>query len=461
MNLSGRLSANPTVQGLLAVLRLMPDASPSGTALLAAGVLMSALLPLALTVTTGLVVGAVTASAGHGLASLEGQVAVALLAGTAGFMVATQVLGPTVGTLATVLGREVDRLVQERIIAAVNRPVGIAHLEDPVIVDLIAHAQQAGTGGRRPSVAVAALATLLPSWLQALGSALLLLHFHWWLALAWVAVWPILLYALHREFLRVGQTRYAATAALRRANYFRDLALGPVLAKELRLWGLLGWSMGRFDTAWRTAMIPVWDLRNPARPVPWLAAAAVGGLTLSSFALLAWAATHGQIAIAALAVYIQAIGAASNVRAAEDANANLALAAAAAPALARLAGQLAGADATATAAGSIQLAGAPCTGLRFENVSFRYPRREEAVLNGLDLAIPTGRSLAIVGANGAGKTTIVKLICRLYDPSAGRLTVDGVDLRTLDVATWRRGVAAIFQDFAQYQLSARENVGLN
>jgi ATP-binding cassette subfamily B protein len=81
------------------------------------------------------------------------------------------------------------------------------------------------------------------------------------------------------------------------------------------------------------------------------------------------------------------------------------------------------------------------------------------VLDQLDLIIPAGESLAIVGLNGAGKTTLVKLLARLYEPTSGAITVDGVDLRTLPVAAWQRRVAAIFQDFVQFELPVRENVG--
>jgi ABC-type multidrug transport system fused ATPase/permease subunit len=66
--------------------------------------------------------------------------------------------------------------------------------------------------------------------------------------------------------------------------------------------------------------------------------------------------------------------------------------------------------------------------------------------------------LAIVGQNGAGKTTLAKLLCRLYDPTAGSITVDGVDLRDIEVAGWRNRVAAVFQDFVRFELSLRENV---
>jgi ATP-binding cassette subfamily B protein len=101
----------------------------------------------------------------------------------------------------------------------------------------------------------------------------------------------------------------------------------------------------------------------------------------------------------------------------------------------------------------------PAKEIRFEGVSFCYPgAANRDALHGVDLAIPAGRSLAIVGANGAGKTTIIKLLCRLYEPTAGRITVDNVDLAELDVASWRRRLAAVFQDATRFELAARTNV---
>src|SRR5205823_2498794 len=66
--------------------------------------------------------------------------------------------------------------------------------------------------------------------------------------------------------------------------------------------------------------------------------------------------------------------------------------------------------------------------------------------------------IAIVGANGSGKTTLVKLICRLYDPSSGQITVDGTPLPRFAKADWRRGISAVFQEYGQYVLTARENI---
>jgi ABC-type multidrug transport system fused ATPase/permease subunit len=118
------------------------------------------------------------------------------------------------------------------------------------------------------------------------------------------------------------------------------------------------------------------------------------------------------------------------------------------------------AGATAAASPEAPTPAAPeRAGIRFEGVTFRYPGREADTLAGLDLHVPAGRSLAIVGANGAGKTTLVKLLCRLYEPQGGRILADGVDVREMDPAVWRRRVAVIFQDFVHYHLPARENVG--
>ena len=99
-------------------------------------------------------------------------------------------------------------------------------------------------------------------------------------------------------------------------------------------------------------------------------------------------------------------------------------------------------------------------GITVEGVSFTYPGSDIEILGGVDLHLPAGSTVAIVGENGAGKTTLVKLLCRLYEPTAGRILVDGVDLRDLPIEEWRRRTAAGFQDFGRFQLLAREAVGI-
>jgi ATP-binding cassette subfamily B protein len=113
------------------------------------------------------------------------------------------------------------------------------------------------------------------------------------------------------------------------------------------------------------------------------------------------------------------------------------------------------------AAGLLQPAAVPAQlrGLRFENVGFRYPGKDSFALRGLSLNIGPAESLAIVGQNGAGKTTLVKLLVRLYEPTEGRIWLDGMDLQDWPADALRRRIGVLFQDFNQYQLSVRENVG--
>jgi ATP-binding cassette, subfamily B, bacterial len=99
-------------------------------------------------------------------------------------------------------------------------------------------------------------------------------------------------------------------------------------------------------------------------------------------------------------------------------------------------------------------------GIRFNGVSFRYPGTEVDVLADVNLALPSGATIAVVGDNGAGKTTLVKLLCRFYDPTAGSITVDDVDLRDIDVDDWRARMAGGFQDFAQFEFVASQSVGV-
>jgi ATP-binding cassette subfamily B protein len=99
-------------------------------------------------------------------------------------------------------------------------------------------------------------------------------------------------------------------------------------------------------------------------------------------------------------------------------------------------------------------------GIRIEDVTFRYPNTERAVLDRVTLDLPTGKVIAIVGENGAGKSTLVKLLCGFYTPTTGRITVDGVDLRRIDLQGWRRRLSGTFQDFFRFEYPLRQSVGV-
>jgi ATP-binding cassette, subfamily B, bacterial len=99
-------------------------------------------------------------------------------------------------------------------------------------------------------------------------------------------------------------------------------------------------------------------------------------------------------------------------------------------------------------------------GIEFRNVSFKYEGGDRNVLSDICFKLEPGKSVALVGENGAGKTTVVKLLSRLYDPSAGEIIIDGINLRDYSLSDWRSHIGVIFQDYAHYHLSAQENIGL-
>ncbi len=99
-------------------------------------------------------------------------------------------------------------------------------------------------------------------------------------------------------------------------------------------------------------------------------------------------------------------------------------------------------------------------GIEFRNVWFRYTSKHPWILKEVNLFIPKGKSVALVGLNGAGKTTMVKLLARLYDPTAGHILWDGIDIKELDITAYRERIGAVLQDFIRYDLTARENIGL-
>jgi ATP-binding cassette, subfamily B, bacterial len=100
------------------------------------------------------------------------------------------------------------------------------------------------------------------------------------------------------------------------------------------------------------------------------------------------------------------------------------------------------------------------SGFVFENVGFRYPGSEQWAIRNVDLILRPGERVALVGENGAGKTTITKLLARLYDPTEGRITLDGVDLKEYDLASVRHAIGVIFQDFVRYDMRFDENIGV-
>lgn len=101
---------------------------------------------------------------------------------------------------------------------------------------------------------------------------------------------------------------------------------------------------------------------------------------------------------------------------------------------------------------------APSEGVRLDNVTFSYPRGHQPALKGVSLHLPPQKFVALVGGNGSGKSSLIKVMCRLYDPQEGRVSLDGIDVKDFDPITYRRQFGTVFQDFGRYAFTARDNI---
>jgi ATP-binding cassette, subfamily B, bacterial len=354
------------------------------------------------------------------------------------------------------LGRRVDESLAERVMAAVASPPGLAHVEDSRVLDSMAKAQGA-LDGSTPGGAAGGFAAVWSQRLQGALSLAMVLAWRWWAALGLLAVYAVA-YAVSRwHWHQVTLVIYGRTEKLRRAYYLRSLALGPTVAKETRIFGLAPWLVDHYRAGWLGVMRDIWQKRSEG----WLAALAiyllVGVVELAVLALLIREAVLGGISLGTAVTIAGATLAAAILGIYEYGHWQLGHAVDSlgeVESLERAARENGG----GVAGGVATAEGLPRQNIRFEGVGFRYPGRDSPVFGALDLEIEAGRSLAIVGENGAGKTTLVKLLARLYDPQSGRILVDGQDLREIAPQAWHRRVAAIFQDFVQFELSAHDNV---
>src|ERR1700733_5353033 len=408
--------------------------------------LLRGILPAAFAIAMGVLVGAVQHR--H---SLAGPLVV-----TSAIFILLQVLSPIHQALSSNLGDRTAAWLYDRLTEACVRPPGMGHLEDPALTSDLTAARDFDLGMTGPplSISMDFIANGMVEMIGGIASALILARYAWWapivLAGAWLAThWLLRESAIWRD-RNTGEVR----GAQRDADYAYRLAVDPPASKELRMFGLAGWTIDRF-IARRTRLheLQYAATRLRERPVLWSVLLVVSANVLV-FWLLASAAAAGRISLGEVVVYIQcAIG----VSMIAFGGFSWALDGAAAPVAAVLRLEPAMRPAGGLRSGNRSAGAAPAREIRLRDVTFAYPAGA-TVLQNFDLTIPARSSLAIVGQNGAGKTTIAKLLCRLYDPQAGTIEIDGVDIRELDLASWRSRVAAVFQDFIRLQLPLRDNV---
>ncbi|HEX6756850.1 MAG TPA: ABC transporter ATP-binding protein [Propionibacteriaceae bacterium] len=367
------------------------------------------------------------------------------------------ILNPIQTAVSMNLGNKVSVWLNETLIRACVEPPGIGHLEDPDLADDLTTAREFDRGMTGPPMYlnVDFIATSLVSAVSGVASAVVLIGFAWWAPLVLVAAWGSTHWLLRESGVWRDRNTPEVRSAQRHADYAYRLAVDPQPAKELRLFGLGGWAVERFIARRKRLFeLQYRATRLREKSVIWCMIIVIAA-NAAVFGALGFGAVSGNVPLDRMVVYAQV---ALGVSLIAFGGLNWALDGAAAPvaAVARLGPAMA--PLGYLTVGHEPANARPSREIAFHDVSFSYPGSKRAVLSGLDLTVPAGTSLAIVGQNGAGKTTLAKLLCRLYDPTDGAMTVDGVDLRSLELVGWRRRLAAVFQDFVRFELTLRDNV---
>jgi ATP-binding cassette, subfamily B, bacterial len=424
---------------------VLPQADPGLAAAWWTVLLLRGILPAAFAIAMGVLVGAV--QQGH---PLPGPLAFA-----GAIFVLLQVLSPIHQALSANLGDRTAAWLYDRLTEACVRPPGIGHLEDATLTSDLTVARDFDLGMTGPplSISMDFIATGLVEMTGGVASAVILARYAWWAPLVLAGAWLATHWLLRDSAIWHDRQTPEVRAAQRDADYAYRLAVDPPASKELRLFGLAGWTIDRF-LARRTRLHELQYAATRMRERPVLGSLLlVTSANVVVFWLLASAAAHGHISLGEAVVYVQSAVGVSMIA---FGGLSWSLDGAAAPVAAVLRLEAAMRPAGALTSGT-ERAPAAAPEIRLSDVSFSYPG-SAPVLEHFDLTIPAGSSLAIVGQNGAGKTTLAKLLCRLYDPRSGTITIDGVDLRAFDLASWRARVTAVFQDFLRLELPLRNNV---
>jgi ATP-binding cassette subfamily B protein len=402
----------------------------------------------------GYVVGAIPGAIKDGMSSAAGDRLIAALVIAALLYAASLILDPVGAALSTAASQRIGGRLQARLMNAVTAPATVAHLEDQETLNRLASAEGSLTGffpGDAPVTWVGSVAGRLSG---VLGCAVIAAYF-WWLGLLLLVMWLAVRQVILKSVLRQAIDMRGQTTEMRRAWYYTGVGSKARDAKEVRVFGLAEFFGGRYARHFTESIRAGHaGLRGLHRRAVACFVVVTGGYALAVWTIADAALTHeiGTRSLAIMLPMLTVTAAAGNV---SMDDVTLAWTLFGLPDADRLEQDL---RPPSELDGSGHPGDSPRDAVRFESVRFRYPTGNADVLAGADLELKAGTSTALVGVNGAGKSTLVSLLARLRDPTGGRITVDGVDVRAIDPGKWQRMIALMPQDPVRYPLSAYDNV---
>lgn len=364
------------------------------------------------------------------------------------------ILGRTIDYLDALLADKYTRHISIQVMKHAAE-LDLMAYEDPVFYDRLERARVQATD--RLGM-IQSIGRLVQQVITAASLSVSILLFSPWLLLLLIAgILPAFLGESHFAFLGYAKN-FRQTPVRRELDYLRVLGGSREAAKELKLFGLKDFLIGRFtrlsDQIYRENV----DLaRRRLIAGSFLSVIGTAGY-YSAYVYVIWRTVTGSLTIGTLTfltgAIVQASGNIQQIFSSLSSIADQAL---------FLTDLLAFFEMQPTIRSKPHALPAPrpiVRGFEFRNVSFRYPGTSRLVLNSLDFHLRAGERVALIGKNGEGKTTLVKLMTRLYDPAEGQVLLDGVDLREYNLEDLYREIGVIFQDFMRYEMTARENIAV-
>jgi ATP-binding cassette subfamily B protein len=353
-----------------------------------------------------------------------------------------------------VLADKYSRHVSTKIMAHASH-LDLTSFEDPLFYDRMERARVQGTDR---IVLIQSAGQLIQQIVTTISLAASILFFSPWILLALVVcVIPAFMGETHFAFMGYS-LNFRQTPAKREMEYMRVLGGSKESAKELKLFGLAPFLVGRYSKLSNELQSQNIGLAKRRLIVGALLSLLGTFGYYGSYAFVIYETVMGTLTIGALYFLTGAIaGASTNIQAVFATFSTIADQALFVTDLLEF---FAMKPTVASKPNALPAPRPIREGFEFRNVSFNYPGQARLVLSNVSFQLRPSERLALVGENGQGKTTIVKLLTRLYDPTGGQILLDGVDLREYDLEDLWKEIGVIFQDFMRYDVTASENIAM-
>jgi ATP-binding cassette subfamily B protein len=434
------------------ILRMVWEAAPRVVVGSVVARFSAALIPLAMLAVTGFIIEDIHTFISHQ----------APLPGNFWWLVAGEFL---LASLASVLVRVLDfcdvviadkfvRHISTRIVEHASR-LDLTYYEDTVVYDKMDRARVQGTDRL---MMIQAGGVLLQQGITAASLAISIFFYSPWLLVALVVcVVPAFLGQTHFAFLGYS-LNFQQTTAKRQMEYFRVLGGSKENAKELKLFGLRPFLVDRYTEL--SNALHIQNLGLAKRKLLFGAFLTLLGTLgyYGTYAFVIHRTVTGAISLGLMTVLAGAIaGASSNI---QSFFSSFSIIADQALFMGDLLEFFSVQPRIVSKPNALPAPRPIRKGFEFKNVSFSYPGNPRRVLDNVSFRLEPSSRIALVGENGQGKTTIVKLLTRLYDPTEGQILLDGVDLREYDLDDLWKEIGVIFQDFTRYEMTASDNIAI-